>query len=448
MKKFYQYLANKLVKSFFLTILALAFSVSAVKAEMLVVCPNSNPADQNTGVSCEIKAGSPLFDNSTLLMPGMTLSQNLVVQNQDLDESCNLSMEVNRNNKLEDFDLADVLWTAIYAGNTAYFGEVSAQQATGLANLTDLYNSSTLSLGTLLPDSSQTFIWLVTLDGESVGNEYQGKQADFNFSLNFACGVPPVETQAETSSGQVNGLSTESFSPASPPVCNAQAPGQAPSNLIVTNVGPNTVSLSWGEVTPVTHYALVFTRSDGEVYGANNIGNVTDYTINNLAPGFTYTFEVLGVNDCQPGGRAIVTSPAIGGAVVEGRPVGPEGEVLGVAEEESQTQETTQVDKQGEVAGLVTCIKIKYFLPWIVLAVQAVLILLSEYIQRKKHHWLKILILGLLTAGSILIFNLLKECNCYLDLSLLAWFCRWYWVAAVVVTLILKVMSYIFIEEV
>ncbi len=440
-------LNTKLLTGLLLSTVYLLATFQPVQADLTVVCPNSDLSAQKAQVICQLQAGERLFDDSTLLMPGITLKQNLVVQNQDQDEPCALTMAVTRTDLAEKLDLANILWLAIYDAAQTYFGQVEAGQATNLKTLHNLYQVGPLSLGTILPNSSQTFTWLATLDGETVGNEYQGKASNFDLALNFVCGVEPTSAP-DSPTGQVSGVSTSNSGPASPPVCSDSKPSQAPANLQITASGNNSVSLSWSAVSPVTHYALIFTRNDGEVYGANNIGNVTNYTINNLAPGFSYIFEVLAINGCQPGDRAQVSSAVIGGIAVVGRPVGPSGEVLGVTQgEKLQEVPSVEAEKLGEVAGLTTCVKTKYFLPWIILAIQVILIILFEYWQRKNRNWLKHLIVVAVTGLSILAFYLLKECNCYLNLSLLAWFCQWYWVAASVLTGLLRVIAYIFIEE-
>jgi len=164
------------------------FSVAEVKADMQVVCPNSDPAHTNTGSSCTITSSeTKLFFADDLLFPGMTLSQNLVVQNFDEDESCALTMAVVSNDPAEVYDLASILWAAIHDASYTYFGQESSGEATALATYADLYNIGSISLGTILPSSSQTFVWLATLDGETVGNEYQGKKTVFDFAADATC---------------------------------------------------------------------------------------------------------------------------------------------------------------------------------------------------------------------------------------------------------------------
>jgi hypothetical protein len=120
---------------------------------------------------------------------------------------------------------------------------------------------------------------------------------------------------------------------ASAPVCSASTPG-TPSNLRIVASSANTVTLAWN--TPsgsITHYALNFGVSPNtSQYGAAQIGDSTTvtYTINGISGGQNYTFQLRGVNGCQPGEAATV-STAVGGGVLTTRPTGTGGQVLGVS---------------------------------------------------------------------------------------------------------------------
>ncbi|MCD8484018.1 fibronectin type III domain-containing protein [Candidatus Woesebacteria bacterium] len=171
---------------------------------------------------------------------------------------------------------------------------------------------------------------------------------NYEIPEDLGSGEEPGEVLGSTDSGSSN--NGGSTSPASPPVCSAATPG-VPLNLQVANSGANTVTLTWQAASgDVSHYALEFIRiSDGARYGANNIGNVTSYTITNLSGQAAYRFELFAVNDCKPGDRAIVQSGTITGAVIDeatsGRPTGEDNQVLGVT-----TDETSDSDENGEIA--------------------------------------------------------------------------------------------------
>jgi hypothetical protein len=193
--------------------------------------------------------------------------------------------------------------------------------------------------------------------------------------------------------------------PSNPPVCTADAPQKAPGNLRLLRTGSNTVTLGWDPVSPVTHYALVFTRnSDGAQYGSTNIGNVTSYTINGISGQDAYTFEVFGVNGCKPGDRARVTSK-VTGPVLTTRPTGSNGDVLGQTIEEA-TPSAKVVDFKPEVLGATqSCSN-----PWwkcLLFLVQGVVLVTAAGLLRKRHrgNWLiAALLTTLVVIAAIFLF--------------------------------------------
>lgn len=278
----------------------------------------------------------------------------------------------------------------------------------------------------------------------------------------------PTPSATPTPTPQVLGTSTSSSSSSSSsssgggsvkaPVCSASVPVGAP-NLTVTQTSPNTVSLSWTGVEPTTHYALFFTRNDGELYGASNIGKTTTYTVNNLAPGFTYDFQVLGVNDCAPGDRSNTASSAqITGGIVEGRPVGDGGQVLGVDTEEpteEQSEESTNETSETETAGTVLgaseelCATSWFqYLPLIILLTLGVIVLILEIVVRANISR-KLIPITILTILTLVLFYWLRDCNCTTASfnGLIDILCKWFWVVALFEVLLLRAIGYAFIDD-
>lgn len=88
--------------------------------------------------------------------------------------------------------------------------------------------------------------------------------------------------------------------PPGPPVCGVPAP-PAPILLSVTPSGAGQADLSWTAVTPVTHYSISYGLSSGNyIYGVDNTGNVTFFSVGGLDPARDYCFAVRAVNDCAP----------------------------------------------------------------------------------------------------------------------------------------------------
>lgn len=437
--------------SLFIAITAFLVNFTGVQAgtNLTATCSDNGP--------CVIApAATPLFNESGVY-PGETRTQSLTVVNNDLNESCALQLSVTDRTTGQAVNLAPRMFAGIVSGSTSYFGSVSSGQAQPGTTYQDLFTAGTVSLGSLAPSSAQTFNWYASFD-PTAGNEYQGVQTVFDLGLNLTCGTPPTPSPSPTSGGGggsgSNGGGGGSGT-VSTPVCTEPAPS-AVQNLRITNAGTNTVTLAWNPATPVTNYALVFTRvSDGAQYGSTNIGNVTSYTVNNLSGGDSYSFEVFGVNNCAPGGRSnVVTTGTIAGAFIDARPIGGDGTVLGAQTEASpepsaQATPSAEPSVLGQVAGatIEACAAGKEFIPWIILVIQLLAVLGGElYFRRSTTRTKHLLTLGA-TALSIIVFYLIRECDCYGKMSFLAWLCKWYWVVSILVTAVVRAISYAFIEE-
>ncbi len=287
--------------------------------------------------------------------------------------------------------------------------------------------------------------WHYVPDGSAWGLDQEPYLAK---NSNFSCTGEVLGTSTTNGGGGGGG----SNGPAQPPVCHDDVPTSAPT-VTITNVGANTVTLSWTAVSPVTHYALYFQRiSDGAEYGAPDIGNVTTYTITNIPGGANYKFQVFGVNGCAPGPRSGFATKTVPGGSTSGRPLGGGGQVLGTTVEVSPTPSPSPEvtpSPLGEVLGATaaTCQSWKFYLPWILLVAQFLGILLLEYLRRGDGSWFKHLIAIIITIISIVLFYWLRDCPCNSGNMWLAWLCKWYWLVAVVLTILLKGFSYAFLDE-
>jgi hypothetical protein len=426
---------KKLLTAITLSIALLAgFSVPAMAGTDLVVSCDGQD-------SCTVSpVATPLFDetttNNALIAPGDTRSQVLSVTNDHLVDTCNVQMEIiDQSDSGQPVNLATRIFTVIDDGVGETFN----------GTLQQLFDTGSLDFGTVLPDSTHVFTWTATFDPDA-GNDYQGVSTVFDFEIDFSCVSPPTPPPSFTSSSTTT--SGGGTSPASPPVCSDAAPVGAPAGLTATASGPNQVTLNWAAVPdPVTHYALVFTRGDGAAYGSNNIGKTTSYVINNLDPNASYTFEIFAVNGCAPGPRSSATTTSIGGGPVTGGPIGGDDQVLGV--DDDTQQEVLGESAQGAVRGLETsCALWKFYLPWILLIVQAVVILASEFYFKAKPGLTKHYVTIGMTLVSIILFYLLRACDCYQAYNWLKWLCTWYWLPAILLSLFLRGFSYAFLEEV
>lgn len=163
----------------------------------------------------------------------------------------------------------------------------------------------------------------------------------------------------------------------------------------------------------------------------------------------------MGVNGCMPGPRSgTASSGNVPGPFIASRPLGQGGQVLGVSTEVTPSPSPSpsaspNPSVAGQVQGASTeiCTNWRLYIPWILLIVQFLFIFFFDYRMRDDSRPTKHILAVLATAVSIIIFYLLRECNCYGDWSWLAWLCRWYWVVAIILTLLIKGFSYAFLDE-
>ena len=61
------------------------------------------------------------------------------------------------------------------------------------------------------------------------------------------------------------------------------------------------MELVWTAVDLATHYSIVYGPSSGNyIYGVDNTGNTTSFTVGGLDPASDYCFAVRAVHDCAP----------------------------------------------------------------------------------------------------------------------------------------------------
>ena len=394
--------------------------------------------------ACTISpAGTPLFDESGWV-PGSTVTQYFRMSNTSAQNGF-AAVEVQ--NYSETKNLGEVINIEIRRGSP--LGPVIYNGVT----LHQFRDDGYFTIDGMNAGQTTDYFVVATMQS-TAGNSYQG--AHVIFDLNMGLEITPIPPQSGGGDGAGNpGGGTSPPGPASPPVCTATPPSSAPS-VTITNVGTNTVTLSWTSVSPVTHYGLFFTRtSDGAEYGAPNVGNVNSYTITNLSGGANYSFQVFGVNDCAPGPRSgAAGSGLVPGPFIAARPIGAGGQVLGVATEASPSPEPSPSPSPtpsplGQVAGaaIEACARWRFYIPWILLIAQAAFIAATEYYFRRDARLTKYFFSAGITLASIALFYWLRECDCYGRWSWLVWLCRWYWVVSLLLTLLLRLFSYAFVEE-
>lgn len=212
--------------------------------------------------------------------------------------------------------------------------------------------------------------------------------------------------------------------------------------LTLDNTGVGTTSLSWNAVDGAEEYLIFYGTTSGDyIYGAN-VGNVTSYTVQGLGTGnYYFIVRAKDAADNQSSNSNEVNTGTITGApgTVPGGPAEgfiPAGEVQGAT-----TNETDDADVKGEVMG--TSESVSWMMSnlfWILLVLQAALILLADNLMRRKRGLVKHLIALLITALSIVIFNW--------SAGSLGSMVNWFMLTSVALMVLLKAFAYAFIEDV
>jgi hypothetical protein len=452
---------KKLFSLLFISAMMFALSETFVNAgtDLSVTC--------NPDTVCVLDSeDTPLF-NELNIYPGYKITQSLSVNNISSNQDCVLYLDVVDKSSIVVPNLASRIFTLIKDNSNVYYGEMVNGEVSSdpivSKSLQNLYDESALYINTIAPNSSLSLDWSALVD-KQIDNSYQNTQTIFDFELNFTCDTEPIPTPTSTDQGGSDNDSGDSSNSSSDNSCTAEIPHSAPI-LVAQHTGSNQVRLDWWPVEPVTHYALIFTRvSDGASYGSTNIGNITQYIVNDLQLNETYRFQVFGINDCAPGERSNIEEVTIitGDTVsIDQRPIGDDGQVLGEEDvviitpipteisEEVVSDNANNQDNNGTVAGVTDSCNIgSIYLPLILLIIQLISMLTIEYVYRAEGMspkvWWLVAVLGLTN----IIFYLLRQCHCMAEGSILGFLCKWFILVSIAIALMIRFGAYAFVEEI
>lgn len=362
----------------------------------------TSAADQT--ITCDTNgcdgSGSPLFSVSNLI-PGESVEKTLTVVN-NRDETLSAFLSANNQDDSGNI-LHNVLRISIKSNGTSIYTDT-------LANFLNL--SSPVSLGNIPKSNSQNYQMLISFDIEA-GNEYQGKSTDFDLSVNLSGSGVDTDTAQD---GGIGGVTASNNGNPQPTQCSAQMPGSTPI-LSILSTTDSSITLTWTPVNPVTHYMIRFGTASGDyAFGADNVGDVTQFTVESLSSNRDYYFQVAGVNDCMPGSwsneaRGTTASRVLGLVTIN------QTQVLGVESEEPSVLGISNLP--GQVAGDSTCQQVLWWLPLLVEAiVLGIYLLLTNRHGRPIRFWVVPVLLLVLSQ----IAHLLLGCGC--NSSFL---CRQYW---------------------
>ncbi|MBU0974577.1 fibronectin type III domain-containing protein, partial [Patescibacteria group bacterium] len=214
--------------------------------------------------------------------------------------------------------------------------------------------------------------------------------------------------------------------------------------LVLESTGVGTANLSWNTVDDAEEYLIFYGTTSGDyIYGAN-VGNVTNYTVQELGAGnYYFIVRAKDASDNQSSNSNEVNTGTIAG-VPGATPGGPGADFVPAGEVQGATNDSESESKTDDVVGKVMGVNetsswVKSNLPWMLLILQAGLIILADHLNRRKRGFGKYLMTLLITILSIAIFNWSN--------SSLNSIMNWFMLVSVSLAILLKVFNYAFIED-
>lgn len=422
--------------------LSVAVPVLAVGADLDITCTGDG--------SCEVSpSGSPLF-NETNMYPGYKVTHVLHIHNQTGEtKTFNFQLKNFETSSDQATNLGNQVWLSVFGNSTLTQVLFEPQLISSIA-------AGPVILESFAPNQSRDYYFQLEFD-QDAQNAYQNLLTQFDWQLGFDFDQPtPPLTPETTPQSQVSGAAAQESlvsNTATAPMCeNPNLFSSGPGNFRVLSLGNNTLTLGWDAVDNAQSYAIFFTRLDGASYSVlpEYVAGATSFTITNLAAS-QYSFEIVAVggneNLCSSSRAALTTS--LTGGPVTGPPQTAAGQVLGAIDDEVKSQGKDFLP-QGEVAGITAqaCQQLSLALPWLLLAFQSILILSFEIWSRNSTSPLKHLMVFGITATSIGLYYLFRECDCISEVGWLETVCQWYSLLSLMTALFLKIISYSFIENV
>jgi hypothetical protein len=222
----------------------------------------------------EVTMDEPIFPSSIIWYPGLEETRSFIVRNKSGETKTVL---IDATNESETNEMSKEYLFKVSENGTILYGDSWSK------TLKNFWDVGELNLGSVGSWEKKTYDIGVLLP-TSVGNDFQGKSANFDLKIGFE------GTDDETS-----------FSGSS---CSDSKPTSAPSSLTAV-AGTNNVTLSWNKAgDPVTYYLVTYGESSGaQTYGNPNVGGsaTTSYVVGGLSGGKTYYFKVRAGNGCTPG---------------------------------------------------------------------------------------------------------------------------------------------------
>jgi hypothetical protein len=432
MKRFSAFLLTFLF--ILITFVEVSTKVQAAGQDLSLVC--------NTSSCTVLPAGQPFFSELNLV-PGNSITRKINARNNTAQ---------NGTLSFRGFDLEEATQSASLAEKIVVVvrrGAVNGPVVYGGTpkTLKNLIDEGPISLGSFLSNQTIPYFFSAAVK-QDADNQYQNLATVFDFDIGFDFVPNPPSGPSGSTNGGGGGGGT---SAASAPTCGDTAPSSAPVlSFTESSTADGQVTLQWTAIGGVSNYAVNFGIQPGVyLYGNNNIGNQTSYTVTGLTPGNQYFFQVLGVNGCAPGPRSNEIS-TIGNAVGLGANVNaPAGfstdQVLGEATGEAKPASESE-GNSGDILGAQACTPWRPFLPIIFLVVQIILSIVVYAVYRRPDNKMKQIGVVVAVVVTNLLFYYLRNCDCS-NITILSLLCQWYIVVSIATALVTQFINYALIER-
>lgn len=161
----------------------------------------------------EVTYDSPLFGQSVVWYPGLSLTTNFTVKNVGTETH---KVYISADNTSGTGDLSTVLYFKVGQAGTIYYGQSESK------TLGDFWNDGNVNLSEISKNQLATYDLTINF-WQGAGNEFQNKQAQFDLVIGF---------EGTTDKIPINAVTGQAVSTSSSPAPGSPSPGSPPPPLV------------------------------------------------------------------------------------------------------------------------------------------------------------------------------------------------------------------------